>query len=81
MFAQGHNRTTHLLFYPYCSSSTGVCPPGFTRRPDQLLDQSAGYELRFRVSARVDAAAPPEVRAALDRLLAKVSATLRTAPK
>ena len=48
---------------------------------DQLLDQSAGYELRFRVSARVDAAAPPEVRAALDRLLAKVSATLRTAPK
>ena len=48
---------------------------------DRLLDQSAGYELRFRVSAHVDAAAPPEVRAALDRLLAEVSATLRTAPK
>ena len=48
---------------------------------DRLLDQSAGYELRFQISAQVDAGAPPEVRAALDRLLAEVSATLRTAPK
>ena len=38
---------------------------------DRLPDQSAGYELRFRVSPEVAADAPREVRAALDRLLAK----------
>ena len=48
---------------------------------DRLLDQSAGYELRFRVSPQVAADAPREVRAALDRLLGEVSAALRTTPK
>ena len=45
----------------------------------RLLEESAGYALRFKMNVELDSDSPPEVRAALDRLLAEVSGTLKTA--
>ena len=44
----------------------------------ELLNASAGAELRFRLRAVFKGAASPEVRARVDALLAKVSETLKT---
>ena len=44
----------------------------------ELLNASAGAELRFRLRAAFEGAASPEVRARVDALLAKVSETLKT---
>ena len=46
----------------------------------RLLEESAGYALRFQVRVELDSDPPPDVRATLDRLLAEVAETLRTAP-